>query len=189
MPLSSVELCSRALLKIGAATIASLEELTTEAQIAAHLYPITRDALLAAHPWNFAITYAELQAAAQSPLADYTYAYMLPADCMRVLSAGARARGSGLEYKICGRQLLTNADSATLTYVQRAPEENFPPFFVMALIAQLAAEFCIPLTDSTSRWEGLRHAAEAEFRRAKMIDSQEDTPARIVDFTLIEERF
>lgn len=189
MPLSPVDLCSRALLKIGAATIASLEEGTTEAQIAAHLYPVIRDALLAAHPWNFAITYAELEPLSEPPLADFAHAFMLPVDCIRVLSAGAQSRGSGLEYKICGRQLLTDAEAVTLTYVQSAPEENFPPFFVMALIAYLAAEFCIPLTDSTSRWEGLRQAAEAEFRRAKMIDSQEDTPARISDFTLIEERY
>jgi hypothetical protein len=188
MPLSPAELCSRALLKIGASTITSLDEGTTEAQVAAHLYPITRDALLAAHPWNFAIAYAELQAADEPPVADYSCAFVLPADCLRVLSAGALSRGSGLEYRICGRQLLTDAERVTLTYVQRAAEETFPPFFVMALIAQLAAEFCIPLTDSTSRWEGLRSAAEGEFRRAKMIDSQEETPQRITDFTLIEER-
>lgn len=188
MTLSPVELCSRALLKIGASKIESLDEGSTEAHIAAHLYPITRDALLAAHPWNFAIAQADLLGSPNPPLADFSNAFELPADCIRVLSAGVGSRGSGLVYKICGRQLLTNSAAVTLTYVQRAAEETFPPFFAMALIAQLAAEFCIPLTDSTTRWEGLRRAAEAEFRRAKMIDSQEDTPGRLTDFTLIAER-
>lgn len=58
----------------------------------------------------------------------------------------------------------------------------------MALIAQLAAEFCIPLTDSTSRWEILQKLADAQLRRAKLIDAQEDTPPAVEDFSLLEGR-
>jgi hypothetical protein len=76
-----------------------------------------------------------------------------------------------------------------LTYVARPAEDDFPPFFSLALIARLAAEFCIPLTDSTSRWEGLQKLADWELRRAKLIDAQEDTPASLTDFTLLEGRF
>ncbi|MHA1597621.1 MAG: hypothetical protein ACTSV1_02780, partial [Alphaproteobacteria bacterium] len=61
----------------------------------------------------------------------------------------------------------------------------FPPFFDQVLIQRLSAEFCIPLTESTSRSEVLYKLAEAEFRRAKTIDAQQDTPGRIEDFTLI----
>lgn len=54
MALSSIALCSRALLKLGASTIASFDEGTAEAEVSANLYPPVRDALLSAHPWNFA---------------------------------------------------------------------------------------------------------------------------------------
>ena len=50
MALSSIALSSRALLKLGADTIASFEEGTAEAEIAANLYPSTRDALLSPIP-------------------------------------------------------------------------------------------------------------------------------------------
>ena len=75
-----------------------------------------------------------------------------------------------------------------LTYIARPDELDFPPFFDMALITQLAAEFCIPLTDSTSRWESLQKVADADLRRARLIDAQEETPSSVEDFTLLEGR-
>lgn len=50
MALSAIALSSRALLKLGAAGIASFEEGTAESELAANLYPPVRDALLSAHP-------------------------------------------------------------------------------------------------------------------------------------------
>ena len=47
MALSDIALCSRALLKLGAQPVASLEEGSAEAEIAANLYPGVRDAVLA----------------------------------------------------------------------------------------------------------------------------------------------
>ena len=106
----------------------------------------------------------------------------------RVISAGTGNRSRGIEYRISGRRLYSNTEDAILTFVARPDESDFPPFFDMTLIARLAAEFCIPLTDSTSRWEGMQELAERELRRAKLIDSQEDTAPRFEDFSLIEER-
>jgi hypothetical protein len=111
----------------------------------------------------------------------------LPIDCIRVLSAGTTGRGQGIRYEVKQRQLHTDADEVILTYISRPDELDFPPFFAMAL-RPARAEFCIPLTDSTSRWEGLQKLADAELRRAKLIDAQEDTPPSVEDFTLLEGR-
>jgi hypothetical protein len=156
--------------------------------VAASLYPTVRDAALSAHAWNFATYQATLPKLASAPVADFANAFQLPIDCIRVLSAGTTGRGQGIRYKVKQRQLHTDADEVILTYISRPDELDFPPFFAMALIAQLAAEFCIPLTDSTSRWEGLQKLADAELRRAKLIDAQEDTPPSVEDFTLLEGR-
>lgn len=188
MALSRIDLCSRALLKVGAHTITSFDEGTVEAEVAASLYPTIRDALLAAHPWNFATMQAVLPQLSTPPVADFANAFQLPGDCIRVLSAGTSGRGQGITYKIAQRQLHTDADTVVLTYVSRPDEPEFPPFFDMALIAQLAAEFCIPLTDSTARWDALQKLAETELRRAKLVDAQEDTSPSIEDFTLLEGR-
>ncbi len=189
MALSQIDLCSRALLKVGANSISSFEDGTAEAEIAASLYPTVRDSLLSAHPWNFATTQQRLTMLATPPIADFQSAFQLPADCIRVLSAGTDGRGAGLVYKIAQRQLRTDASDVVLTYIFRPLETDFPPFFDMTLIANLAAEFCIPLTDSTARWEALREAAEHEARRARLIDAQEETPAAVDDFTLIASRY
>ncbi len=188
MALSSIAFCSRALLKLGAASIASFDEGTAEAEVAANLYPSIRDALISAHPWNFAVAQATLPQLSAEPVADFAYAYQLPADFLRALSAGAGSRGRGIRYRISGRTLHTDSTQVVLTYIYRPDEAEFPPFFDQALIARLAAEFCIPVTESTSRSEALFKLAETEFRRTKMIDSQQDTPGRIEDFTLIQVR-
>lgn len=188
MALSQIDLCSRALLKVGAHTIASFDEGTAEAEVAASLYPTVRDSVLSAHPWNFATAQMTLPKLSVPPIADFANAFQLPSDCIRVLSAGTGGRGQGAVYKIVQRRVLTDVDEVVLTYVSRPDELDYPPFFDMALIAQLAAEFCIPLTDSTSRWEMLQKLAEAELRRARLIDAQEDTPPAIEDFSLLEGR-
>jgi hypothetical protein len=188
MALSAIALCSRALLKLGAASLASFEEGTAESELAASLYPPARDALLSAHPWNFATGQARLPQLAAEPVADYAHAYQLPADFLRALSAGPDGSGRGLDYRIAERRLHAGAESVVLTYIFRPDESAFPPFFDQALIARLAAEFCLPLTESTTRAEALHRLAEAEFRRARLIDAQEDTPARVEDFSLIGAR-
>lgn len=189
MALSSIELCSSALIKIGANSIGSFEDGTAEARIARSLYPLIRDALLTAHPWSFATTTARLPRLADDPIADFAYAYALPADFLKALGAGPDGRGRGLIYQLAGGRLLTNAPEVTLTYLGRPGEGAFPPFFSAALVTRLAAEFCIPLTENGSRAERLQQLADNELKLARLIDSQQDTPQRVEDFTLIRARF
>ncbi|MDB5371016.1 MAG: hypothetical protein JWP20_2574 [Roseomonas sp.] len=188
MALSALVLCSRALLKIGAQPVASFDEGTAEAEVAVNLYPSVRDALLSAHPWSFASGQMELPRLLDTPHADYRYAYQLPADFLRALSAGAGGSGRGLNYRLHERRLHTDADRVTLTYLFQPSESEFPPFFASALVTRLAAEFCIPLTESTSRAELLHRLAENEFRSARLTDSQQDTVRALEDFPLITAR-
>jgi hypothetical protein len=90
-----------------------------------------------------------------------------------------------VEYRIAERRLHADAESVILTYIFRADEGAYPPYFDLALIARLAAEFCVPMTESTSRAEMLARLADLEFRRARLIDAQEETPPRVEDFTLV----
>jgi hypothetical protein len=182
MALSALALCSRALLKIGAQPIASLEEGTAEAEVAANLYPSVRDAALSAHPWSFATGQASLPRLAAQPHADYAHAFQLPAGFLRALSAG------DIAYRIQEDKLHSDAAQVVLTYVFRPDEADFPPFFASALVARLAAEFCIPLTESASRAELLYRLADREMREARLVDSQQDTPRALAHFPLISAR-
>jgi hypothetical protein len=189
MALSALALCARALLALGAQPISSLDDGTAEAEIAANLYPGTRDALLARHPWSFATGQTSLARLAAQPVADYRYAYALPPDFLRVLSAGYPLRGRGLDYRLLEQRLHSNAAEVTLTYLFRPDESAFPPHFAAALTLRLAAEFCIPLTENDDRAQQLFALAEAELRIAKSIDSQQAPPKAIENFPLIATRY
>lgn len=188
MALSSIAICSRALMKLGADSITSFEDGTAEAEVAASLYGPIRDALISAYPWSFATGQIALARLAAEPIADFSYAYQLPSDFLRVLSAGVAGRGRGIDYRIAERRLHTDVSEVTLTYIFRPDETTFPPFFDQALIARLAAEFCIPLTDSTSRSEVLHRLAEKQFQEAKLIDGQQESSTQIENFSLVEVR-
>lgn len=188
MALSAIALCSRALLKIGARPIASFEEESAEAEVAANLYGSTRDALFSSHPWRFATAQASLPRLEAEPIADFAHAFQLPADFLRALSVGTAGLGRGIPYRIAERRLHAEADAVVLTYIFRPAEAAVPPFVDQALIARLAAEFCIPVTENTSRSEMLHRVAEEELRRARLIDSQQDTPRAIEGFPLVDVR-
>lgn len=188
MALTDIGLCSRALTRIGAHPITSFFDGTAESEIAGLLYGPARDALLSAYGWSFATGQVQLAQLSAPPAADYRYAYQLPNDFLRALSAGNGGRGRGLNFRIFRGALHTNAEAVMLTYIFRPEEEEFPPYFDAALISRLAAEFCIPVTEGTSRAEALFNLAEQDFARARQIDAQQDTPNRIENFTLIDAR-
>ncbi|MFA5592583.1 MAG: hypothetical protein WC989_04635 [Micavibrio sp.] len=188
MALNDVGLCSRALIRLGAAPITSFDDGTAESAIAGALFAPVRDALLSAYGWSFASGQAALPVLAAAPLADYQNAFALPGDFLRAISAGQGVRGRGLRYRIARGALHTDAESVVLSYIFRPEEEEFPPYFDMAIIARLAAEFCIPVTENTSRADALYRIADLEFARARQIDAQQDTPNRIENFNLIDIR-
>ena len=66
MALTPIGLCSRALIKIGAASITGFTDGTAEAEVADALYGSTRDALLSANAWSFATVQATLARLAEA---------------------------------------------------------------------------------------------------------------------------
>ncbi len=188
MALNDVGLCARALIRLGAAPITSFDDGTAESEIAGALFATVRDALLSSYAWSFASGQVALTELSSAPIADYQNAFALPNDFLRAISAGQGGRGRGVPYRIARGSLHTDAQEIVLSYIFRPEEEEFPAYFDIALIARLAAEFCIPVTENTSRADALYKIAEMEFARARQIDAQQDTPNRIENFTLTDIR-
>ena len=191
MALSDVALCARALVMIGTAPISSFEEDGAEAEIARMLYPVIRDGMLAGYPWRFAAKgcwLAQVSAGETSGgPGDGANLFALPGDFIRLLSLETDG-GRVTRFELRDRAVLCDAQSAHLTYVGRLAEASFPPWFDLALIARLAAEFCLPLTESSSRAEYLFKRSEDQFRSARLADAQQSTPHAIEDFSLIAAR-
>lgn len=188
MPLSPIALCSRALLKLGARPIQSFYDERIEADLALALFEPIRDALLSAYPWRFAVVQMALPRLETAPIADYQYAFQLPSDCLRVLSVGNQGRSRGVQYRRVGNTLHSDSDAMIVDYIFRPDDEVAPAYFDQVVIARLSAEFCLPLTENTSRAEMLYRLAENEFERAKRIDAQQDTPRALDDFNLLNAR-
>lgn len=188
MALNDIGLCSRALVRLGANPITSFNDGTAESEIAGALFAPIRDALLSAYPWTFATGQVALTKLATDPVADYQNAFQLPNDFLRAISAGGGQKGRGANYRITHGELHSNYEDITLSYIFRPAEEEFPPFFDLVLIARLSAEFCIPVTENTSRAEAFYRMAEQEYARARQIDAQQDSPNHLENFTLIDVR-
>lgn len=188
MTLSDLEICSVALVKIGANGIASFDDDTIEADVASRLYETTLRGLIASHPWHFTLAESDLVRVDEPARAGFSNVFELPMDQLRIISAGTSDRARGLDYRIAGNRLLCNSGQVVLSYQRRPETETFPAFFVQALSARLAAEFCLPLTEGTSRADALFKLAAAELKIARLIDSQQTTPRAVEDFTLIAVR-
>jgi hypothetical protein len=190
MPLTAVEICAAALVKVGARPIASLEEAGLEAACAKRLYPIVRDALLVAHPWSFTLAHARL---------DPT-----PAPARGRLRPRLRAPGRPPAHALGRRRPerarpdLPHPGCPAAHRRRRGRGDRLPAaggrgvvprLFVQPLVTRLAAELCVPVTEGTARAAELAQLAELELRRARLLDSQQATPRRIEDFTLVEARY
>lgn len=189
MSLTKIGLCSRALLKIGAHTISSFDEGTAEAEVAHNLFAGVCDALLSSYPWSFATAQMRLPRLTAQPIADFSYAYQLPSDFLRALSVGTGTSGRGVRYRIQEKRVHADVDEVVLSYIYRADPTDFPAYFSQCLITHLAAEFCIPLTESATRAEAFQRAADKELQRARTIDAQQQTPQAIALDGLINVRY
>lgn len=186
MPALDIQIVSEALIGLGALPIDSFEDGTAEADVAARLYPSVRDSVLSIHPWTFASAETVLTRLAVQPLANYSFAYALPAGFLRALSVGDKDNqtSKGVDYRIQESRLHCSASAPLLAYIFRPDESGFPPYFRSALIAKLQAAFALPVTENTARATTLIQLAEKALVEAKTTDSQSQPPSRFEDYTL-----
>lgn len=187
MSYSEVERANAALTAIGARRINSLSEDVKEARVCSLRFGPVRDALIRAHPWNFALSRARLPAAADAPAWGWARAFPFPADALRIW------RVSGLtddDWAVEGRQILTDAAAPlAIQYLRRATNPaDWDPGFAEAFAARLAAEIAADIVDETTTVErmwGLYRDKAAEARRA---DAQEGSAERLPDPSWIAAR-
>ncbi len=188
MAFSALDICSQALVKIGASPIHSFEKNTAESRMANALYESTKQNLIASFPWTFAVKTVRLAQLSTVPETDFPYAFQLPHDFLRILSAGGDKKSAGLNYQIKAEQLHTTVGSVYLNYLSNTDETDLPPFFRQALVSRLASEFCLPLTENTSLAGFLLKQSDSDEKKARLIDSQQETTRAILNFPMIDIR-
>ena len=143
---SEVSICNRALAMLGANTITSLQDGSTESNVCNAVYADARDAVLRSHPWSCAIQRATLAQLSPKPVWGYDKAYSLPNDphCLSVLELKEDS-----QYRVEGRTLVCNTDTATIKFVARITDPGqFDPALVFALASRISAEVAYALTQN-----------------------------------------
>lgn len=180
---SETDIANLALSRLGNGPITSLDENSMAAETARFHYARTRDAVLEAHPWNFAIRRANLALDEDTPAFEYAYSFALPEDCLKVVRTDAEANGyTDTSYRIEGRSLLCDDDTVMIEYVRKETNPDvFSALFIDLLAQRLAAEMCVRLTQNASLQKGLWDVYQTKLGEARTSDAQQGTPREAVD--------
>lgn len=197
---SEVDICNIALNNLGASNIAALTEDSKSGRLCNQRYSFVRDTVFRAHPWNCLIKRTELAQDSDTPAFGFSYQYTLPADpyCLRVLTMWTASTNSdeaayddgGTMFKIEGRKLLTNIDTAKIIYIARVTDPNeYDSLLVEAIASRLSAELCYAVTGSAALLNPMIATYEAKLKEARFVDAGEGMPDRLMAETFIESRF
>jgi hypothetical protein len=169
-------ICNLALAKLGISPIMALTDQSKQAQFCSRFYTQTRDEVLQGHRWNFAMRRAALNQLSTAPQSEWSFAYQLPVDCLRVVQLnGYEPTERFGEFSVEADQLLTNAEEANVRYIGRVEDGAFyHPLFVHALATMLASRLAGPLTGSRNMPQELLQEYEAlTGPKARMADAFE----------------
>ena len=149
MSQSVVDICNSALQRVGATSILSILDNSPEARACNIDYDSNRRDELRKFKWNFAIERVVLAPDSTAPAFDYTYAFSMPSDCIRIL----RPNTPNLDWQIEGRKILTNDSNVlNLRYISDVTDANyFDPSFYNVVCAALAVDLVERLTQSNTK--------------------------------------
>tara|TARA_R110000772_G_scaffold251027_3_gene365905 strand:- start:2559 stop:3182 length:624 start_codon:yes stop_codon:yes gene_type:complete len=178
---SKVDLANESLRLLGATRITAFDNGTKNANVVTDLYDETRLELLQ-FPWNFAGSRVKLAQLLAAPAFGFDHAYALPADWVYTVSAHNNDAGSGTilyreELQDDQNVLVSNADDIYLRYVFNLEDPNrMSAKFRKALVATLARDMCIAITNSNTLEEKLEDRAKKALRKAKSSDGIQSFP-------------
>lgn len=188
---SVVSICNMALSHLGdSATVSSIAppEGSAQAEHCARFYPHARDALLSAHPWNFA-TRRERLVLLDRPDGVWTHRYAMPNDVLAVLAVLPAARMDDYEqggravtqeYQIEREQgvpvLLTDVPDAAVRYISTSVDPMiYPAAFTDALAWKLASLLCGPMLRDAGDVKRCEEMYAFHLAHARQVDSRQRT--------------
>lgn len=200
---SEVDVCNIALSAVGDDTVVTSIRPPDGSVAAGHcarFYPLARKMMIEMGPCLFALTRAEL-AEVDNVSQVWSYAYALPADCIKplrvlraldfpytnasiyeidkVLTSFEPNEQGGAEYQIEGQVLYTHEPEAVLIYRRDVTDTTkFTPTTVMGLGTLLASFLAGPIVkgmDGVRLGRALREDAQALLAQAAVLDANSST--------------
>lgn len=196
---SNVEIANRALTKIGAARIISLDDNTKSGREVNSMFTIVRDAELREHTWRFSMKRIQQPAHAETPAFGFVRQFRIPTDCLKLWQVGDWYPGADLTdyvgadttpYQIENGFILTDyAAPLNLRYVARIEDPTlFDALFVEAFACRLAVELAEPITQSGNKKESVLRDYKLAVSAAMQANAIENPPTKIADDTWVMAR-
>jgi hypothetical protein len=170
---SVVEICNRALQKLGAKRITAISEDSVNARACNTAYDPLRRAELRAHPWSCAVARVQLAASSTDPVFVKQNSFPLPSDYVRLLPNDEGYNYNSLDWQIEAGNIITD-DSAPLNvrYIYDLTDPNLmDALFREALSARMALEMCEEITQSNQKKESLRQDYKDAIREARRVNA------------------
>jgi len=186
---SAIDVCSRALILVGAQPITSFEDDTSEALIAGNMYEDIARSNLVGTRWRFATDQAVLNRLTDIPTGRFNSAYQLPADYLMVHAV--TNRDNLIEYKIYGNKIFCDAsvnDELVVDFTYRAQENDWPSYFSVVVEYAMAVVFATSL----ARDQSMSQLMETQFQKlsakARSLDGQQQSTNKLVTSRLLTTR-
>jgi len=179
MATTSIDICARALVMIGAQPISSFSDGSTEALVASNVYTDVCEASLTRHRWRFATTQQSLNLLTNTPEGRYDYAYQMPTSPEVLQIISITVNDYVIPYSRYQDYIYVNSYGSNSTlimdYIYKVDEDYFPPHFRLALEYELASVFAGSVARDSAMIKQFKELAERQFLVAKNIDSAETT--------------
>lgn len=154
-----------------------------KSQIANETYKTTRDEILKANAWNFALKQSAALSAATAPNWEYTNSFELPTDCLRVLEVYNVSDARVYDWKVVGYtstdklRLMINSTSAEVKYIAQITDTaKFDALFTNCLVYLLASRLAMPLAGQDALVSRNYELYQKTLLDAKLLNSQESMP-------------
>lgn len=180
MPLTKFDLCSNALMLIGASAITDFAGGSAESSAAARLFQTTADNWLTLYDWQFATTTAQLSRLVDQPLNMWDAIYQAPADALKIQNV--KVNDEPISYDRFADKIHCNASASDIVhcdYTRTREVSDWPPYFVELIEAALAKKFSTVLAAKLDFKNSFDIDIDRQFRLAKNADARQQTAKRL----------
>lgn len=197
-----LDIANLALTQVGSEMrLTSLNDKTKAGRLCSQHIDASRRSALTLHPWKFATGRVTLAPLANSfatvtangtttplppgtlPPFGFSYAYAIPADCLqvRLVNDSGLVDGHDSTWRTEANMILCNYPVINLRYtVDVKDASQFHPLFGDVVAIHLAKKIAYSLTQSDNRNETLSKELEITLRKARHIDSTQNSPEHLI---------
>ena len=176
---SAVDIANSALNLLGASTISAFTDDSKNARLINQRYEPVRNRVFRSHAWNCLHKRVELAQNSTAPVVEYSNAYALPSDCLRVLkvhNGTTDSIKSAIDYKLESRNIVTDEGTIFLIYIALDTDpNNYDTYLQESISHQLAADLAYAVTNNATLANNYMTRADERLREARFIDATENS--------------